>query len=269
MKLNNKLCILTGGAGMLAEQFALALMSEGGKVILLDIDKEALNNKIKILTQKYPNQCEGIATDITNELSVAQAKEIILKNNQKISVLINIAANNPKIESNNKVNLSRLENFQLSQWNNDISVGLTGAFICSKIFGAEMAKEKKGIIVNIASDLSIIAPDQRIYRKENLEDDMQPVKPITYSVVKSGLVGLTKYLATYCADQGIRVNALSPGGVFVNQPKEFVDKLSNLIPLGRMAYPNEYNSAIIFLCSDDSAYMTGTNLVIDGGRTCW
>jgi NAD(P)-dependent dehydrogenase (short-subunit alcohol dehydrogenase family) len=269
VKLENKLCVLTGGAGMLAEQFALAIMSEGGKVFLLDIDKEALNNKIKILTQKYPNQCEGITTDITNELSVTQAKKLIINNDQKISVLINIAANNPKIESNNKINFSRLENFQLSQWNNDISVGLTGAFICAKIFGTEMAKKKQGIIVNIASDLSIIAPDQRIYREDNLKDDMQPVKPITYSVVKSGLIGLTKYLATYWADQGVRVNALSPGGVFANQPEEFIDKLTNLIPMGRMANLDEYNSAIIFLCSDASSYMTGTNLVIDGGRTCW
>ena len=113
------------------------------------------------------------------------------------------------------------------------------------------------------------APDQRIYREDNLEDDMQPVKPITYSVVKSGLIGLTKYLATYWADNGIRVNALSPGGVYTNQPQEFVDKLTNLIPMRRMANSDEYNSAIIFLCSDDSSYMTGNNLVIDGGRTCW
>ena len=132
-----------------------------------------------------------------------------------------------------------------------------------------MAKEKQGIIVNIASDLSIIAPDQRIYREDNLEDNMQPVKPITYSVVKSGLIGLTKYLATYWADQGIRVNALSPGGVFAYQSEEFIDKLTNLIPMGRMANSDEYNSAIVFLCSDDSSYMTGNNLIIDGGRTCW
>ena len=269
MKLENKLCVLTGGAGMLAEQFAIALMEEGSKVFLLDIDQEALKNKINILTQKYPNQCEGIQTDITNELSVNKAKELIIKNNRKIDVLINIAANNPKIESNNKINFSRIENFTLSQWNIDLSVGLTGAFICAKIFGTEMAKEKQGIIVNIASDLSIIAPDQRIYREDNLKDDIQPVKPITYSVVKSGLIGLTKYLATYWADQGIRVNALSPGGVFANQSEEFIDKLTNLIPMGRMANSDEYNSAIVFLCSDDSSYMTGNNLIIDGGRTCW
>jgi NAD(P)-dependent dehydrogenase (short-subunit alcohol dehydrogenase family) len=121
----------------------------------------------------------------------------------------------------------------------------------------------------VASDLAVIAPDQRLYRKPNLRPEQQPVKPVTYSVVKTGLIGLTRYLATYWAEAGIRVNTISPGGVYNDQSDEFVQRLANLIPLGRMANLGEYQAAILFLCSDASSYMTGTNLVIDGGRSCW
>ena len=126
-----------------------------------------------------------------------------------------------------------------------------------------------GVIVNIASDLGLIAPDQRLYRSDKLEDHLQPVKPVTYSVVKHGLIGLTKYLSTYWCEQGIRCNSLSPGGVFDGQDDVFVSKLTKLIPLGRMAYPDEYRGAIAFLCSDASTYMNGANLVMDGGRSVW
>jgi NAD(P)-dependent dehydrogenase (short-subunit alcohol dehydrogenase family) len=132
-----------------------------------------------------------------------------------------------------------------------------------------MARRGRGVILNIASDLGIIAPDQRLYRRPGLAEDQQPVKPVTYSVVKTGLIGLTRYLATYWADRGVRVNALSPGGVHNNQPEDFVQRLSQLIPMGRMANLDELQGAVLFLCSDASSYMTGANLVLDGGRTCW
>ena len=132
-----------------------------------------------------------------------------------------------------------------------------------------MARRGTGVIINVASDLALIGPDQRLYRRPGVPDDEQPVKPVTYSVVKSGLVGLTRYLATYWASSGVRVNAISPGGVYTDQPDEFVERLSDLIPLGRMATIDEYEGAIVFLCSDASSYMTGANLVIDGGRTAW
>ena len=132
-----------------------------------------------------------------------------------------------------------------------------------------MAKRRKGIILNIASDLSVIAPDQRLYKVASLEPELQPVKPVTYSVIKAGLVGLTKYLATYWNEDGIRVNSLSPGGIYDGQPEEFVKKLSSLIPMGRMANRDEYQSAVQFLCSNASSYMTGQNIVIDGGRSVW
>ena len=132
-----------------------------------------------------------------------------------------------------------------------------------------MAANGGGVILNIASDLAVFAPDQRLYRKPGLPEDRQPVKPVTYPVIKAGLVGLTRYLATYWHEQGVRANALSPGGVYNNQPEEFVAKLSQLSPLGRMARPDEYRAAIQFLCSDASSYMTGQNVVMDGGRSAW
>ena len=151
-----------------------------------------------------------------------------------------------------------------------IAVGLTGAFLCSKEFGTAMARDGKGgVILNIASDLSVFSPDQRLYRKEGLSDDIQPVKPVTYSVIKAGLIGLTRYLATYWADKGVRSNALSPGGVYTGQSEEFVQRLTSLIPMGRMACKDEYRSAIQFLCSDASAYMNGQNVVMEGGRSVW
>jgi NAD(P)-dependent dehydrogenase (short-subunit alcohol dehydrogenase family) len=164
---------------------------------------------------------------------------------------------------------SRLERFPVEQWDADIAVGLTGAFLCSQTFGTEMARRGKGVVLNIASDLAIIAPDQRIYRQPDRSEDQQPVKPVSYSVVKTGLIGLTRYLATYWADKGVRVNAISLGGVYNDQPIDFVQKLTELVPLRRMADVDEYQGAIVFLCSDASSYMTGSNLVIDGGRTTW
>jgi len=173
------------------------------------------------------------------------------------------------MESDTDKTFSRLENFPLAQWDADLAVGLTGAFLCSQVMGTEMARRGKGVILNVASDLAVIAPDQRIYRQPGTPENQQPVKPVTYSVVKTALVGLTRYLATYWANAGVRVNAISPGGVFNGQPKDFVDLLTNRIPLGRMARIDEYRGAVLFLCSDASSYMTGSNLVIDGGRSCW
>jgi NAD(P)-dependent dehydrogenase (short-subunit alcohol dehydrogenase family) len=132
-----------------------------------------------------------------------------------------------------------------------------------------MASRGRGVILNVASDLAVIAPDQRLYRDPSKAPAEQPVKPVTYSVVKTGLIGLTRYLATYWCDRGVRANAISPGGVYNGQPEDFVTRLSGLIPLGRMADADEYKGAIVFLCSDASSYMTGQNLVIDGGRSAW
>jgi NAD(P)-dependent dehydrogenase (short-subunit alcohol dehydrogenase family) len=181
--------------------------------------------------------------------------------------LINNAAIDPKVRADGDLETSRFENFALGQWNLELSVGLSGAFLCSQVFGTEMAARRNGVILNIASDLSVIAPDQRIYKKAGLPNDSQPTKPVTYSVIKNGLIGLTRYLAAYWAEKGVRVNALSPGGVQTNQSEEFVKRLSDLIPLGRMAKIDEYRGVVQFLCSDASSYLTGQNVVVDGGRS--
>lgn len=265
--LNGRVAIITGGAGLLGYSHAAILNAAGASVVLLDLNAANPQLRAGQLANDYGSEAIGIAADITNEASLQEAQAQVLERFGRIDILINNAANNPKVEEGNTT-WSRLENFPLEVWDADIRVGLTGAFLCSRIFGSEMAKRKSGVILNVASDLALIAPDQRLYRIQGLPEDQQPVKPVTYSVVKTALIGLTRYLATYWSEANIRVNAISPGGVFNNQPEVFLNRLKQLIPLGRMANRDEYQGAILFLCSDASSYMTGANLVIDGGRSC-
>lgn len=267
--LTGRVAVITGGTGLLGQQHAEAIAGAGGIPVLADIRLDAVDAQSPAFRERFGDQACAIQTDITDPLSVRALLDEVLRRYGRVDILINNAANNPKMEKTAEVEFSRLENFPLKQWEADLSVGLSGAFLCSQVIGTEMAKQKRGVIVNVASDLAVIAPDQRLYRKPGLADNQQPVKPVTYSVVKTGLIGLTRYLATYWADAGIRVNAISPGGVYNNQPEEFIQRLANLIPLGRMAKVNEYQAAILFLCSDASSYMTGNNLVMDGGRSCW
>ena len=154
-------------------------------------------------------------------------------------------------------------------WEEGIDAALNGTFLCSQVVSNKMLENGGGVILNISSDLGVIAPDQRLYIKEGLEDHQQNVKPITYSAAKWAIIGMTKYLSVYFAKKNIRVNCLSPTGVFNDHPDEFVKKLSNIIPMGRMADIDEYKGAIVFLCSNASSYMTGENIVIDGGKTVW
>ena len=267
--LTGRVAVITGGTGLLGQQHAEAIACAGGIPVLADIRIGGVDPESPEWKERFGDQACALQTDITNPDSVKELLAKVLAKYGRVDILINNAANNPKMENKAEVEFSRLENFPVDQWEADLAVGLKGAFLCSQVIGTEMARRKQGVIVNVASDLAVIAPDQRLYRKPGLPDEKQPVKPVTYSVVKTGLIGLTRYLATYWADSGIRVNAISPGGVYNNQPDDFVKRLTQLIPLGRMANPNEYQAAILFLCSDASSYMTGTNLVIDGGRSCW
>jgi NAD(P)-dependent dehydrogenase (short-subunit alcohol dehydrogenase family) len=269
--LSDKWVLITGAAGLLGKEHASALAQCCANLVLVDINNLQLEQTESEIKKYFPEvKILLFQVDITNETSVLNLKNKLLESNIEIKILVNNAAVNPKFDAEfSSKNLSRVENFPLVSWDNEVNVGLKGAFICSKIFGSSMASSTGGVILNIASDLSIIAPDQRIYKVDGKKDIEQSVKPITYSVIKAGLIGMTKYLATYWNEDGVRVNALSPGGVFENQDPEFVRRLTKLIPLGRMAKADEYRSAVQFLCSDASSYMTGQNLIIDGGRSVW
>lgn len=189
----------------------------------------------------------------------------------KIDCLVNNAANNPKIEKNiSKKNFSRLENFPLDIWYQDLNVGLTGSLLCSKYYGYQISKNSNGgSIVNISSDLGLISPDQRLYYKKGIDIEKQNVKPVSYSVVKSGIIGLTRYLATYWADKNVRCNAICPGGVENQQSKDFLEEIRLRIPLGRMADNFEYQGTLIWMLSDASSYLNGAIIPVDGGRTSW
>jgi NAD(P)-dependent dehydrogenase (short-subunit alcohol dehydrogenase family) len=267
--LSGRVALITGGMGLLGQQHAEAIAAAGGVPVLVDVRPEPPDFGSPSWAARFgPSACV-LQADITRRDSLESLLSEVLKRFGRVDILINNAANNPKMEKPSDLEKSRFENMPLDAWSADLAVGLTGAFLCSQVIGSEMARRRRGVILNIASDLAVIAPDQRLYRREGLPDDQQPVKPVTYSVVKTGLLGLTRYLATYWADAGVRVNAISPGGVYNGQGDDFVARLSMLIPLGRMARRDEYQAAIVFLCSDASSYMTGANLVIDGGRTCW
>jgi NAD(P)-dependent dehydrogenase (short-subunit alcohol dehydrogenase family) len=269
-RLTDRVAVVTGSAGLLGPEHAHALLEAGAQVVLTDIDQPAVERTAAALGDEFRSGVLGIRMDVTDAASVADALRTILDRCGRVDVLVNNAAVDAKVSASGAGReMSRFEWFSTEQWNREIAVGLTGAFLCCQTFGAHMAGTRGGVILNIASDLSVFSPDQRLYRREGIADADQPVKPVTYSVIKTALIGLTRYLATYWADCGVRVNALSPGGVRVDQPDAFVARLSQLIPLGRMAARDEYRAAVQFLCSDASSYMTGQNIVMDGGRSVW
>jgi NAD(P)-dependent dehydrogenase (short-subunit alcohol dehydrogenase family) len=267
--LKGRVAIITGGAGLLGIEHAMAIVEAGGQPVLWDIDTERATAAATRIAEEWKTSCHGVGVDITDESAIDRALAQTLEATGRVDILINNAANNPMVNSDSDILSGRIEKFSLQAWNDDIAVGLTGAFLCSRMVGAHLARAKSGVILNIASDLGLIAPDQRVYRKDGVEPEHQSVKPVTYSVVKHGLIGLTRYLATYWADAGVRVNALAPGGVRTDQSQDFVAKLVNLIPMERMARRDEYRGAVQFLCSDASSYMTGAVISIDGGRTAW
>jgi len=270
--LTGRTALITGAAGLMGVEHARALLESGATVVLTDLTDAALARAVADLSDAAPpERIVACAMDVTSADGIAAVAAQMRAEGRRVDILVNNAAIDPKVSGDRGVvETSRFESFPLGQWNLQIAVGLTGAFLCSQVFGSAMAADGRGgVILNIASDLSVFSPDQRLYRKPDLPEALQPVKPVTYSVIKTGLIGLTRYLSTYWADRGVRANALSPGGIYTGQADEFVQRLTHLIPMGRMATRDEYHAVVQFLCSDASAYLNGQNIVMDGGRSVW
>ena len=257
--LSGKVIILTGAAGNLGIQYVEGLSKAGANVVLCDINYGQCKRITKLIKEKYDVEPTAIKLDLTKKTSVSNLVKTTMKKYSKIDVLINNAA----YQGNEKLRTIPFENFPLDEWNKAISVNLTGIFLTCQQVGKIMKKQKQGSIINIASTYGIVAPDQRIYGSSGQN------AAAFYSATKAAVINLTRYLASYWNRTGIRVNTLSPGGVFNNQTKSFVKKYSEKTMLGRMANKDEYVGAIIFLASDASSYMTGSNLIIDGGWTAW
>ncbi len=257
--LTDKVVIITGSSGMLGTQYAYGLSECGANVILADIDISKSKITEKQIKKKFSTDPMSIKLDLTNKESILSMTSTILKKYSKIDVLINNAA----YQGNSKIRSSGFENLELETWNQAIDVNLTGVFLCCQSIGKQMIKQKSGNIINIASTYGLVGPDQRIYGKSGQNS------AIFYAATKSAILNLTRYLATYWEGKGIRVNTFSPGGVENNQDPNFIKKYSKKTPLGRMAKKDEYVGSMIFLASDASSYMTGSNLIVDGGWTAW
>ena len=261
-QLENKTVVLTGSSGRLGSQYAHILSASGANVVL--VDKEIKKNKKleQELIKKYNTKAVAYSANISNKKDVIKMKNAIVKKFKRIDVLINNAFYNP---NQSKYSSVSLEKFPLELWNQVNNVNLTGVFLCSQEIGSVMAKQKNGVIVNIASIYGLVGADQRIYGKSKLNS------PVSYAATKGAIVNLTRYLAAYWNRKNVRVNTLSLGGVLneTYMDKEFIKKYSEKTILGRMANSNEFNAAILFLSSNASSYMTGANLILDGGWTAW
>lgn len=270
-KITGKVVVITGGAGLIGRRHTEAVLEGEGIPVLLDIFPEPLEKVKNEFLNRYPEaEIETYVADITDRKCLEDIRDRLLAKYGHIDGLINNAANNPKVEGGSKnLGAMRFHNLPLSIWEDDMKVGLTGAFLCCQVFGYEMEKQKQGVIINISSDYGVISPNQNIYKKEGIPEEEQTVKPVSYSVVKHGIMGLTKYLATYWAKSGIRVNTLCPASLSNGQDEEFVTKISQLIPMGRMSRPEEYPATVLYMLSEASSYMTGATVILDGGRTIW
>jgi len=264
MELKNKIILVAGAAGLIGSEFSKTLINNGAVCILIDNNTSKLY-KLKKQLHNKPNKIIFKKIDISNEKQIISLKKYLIKNFKKLDCVVNLVANDPKV-NNKKKKFKTFEDTNLKEFQKDLNIGLTSMMLVIKHSIGLLKKSNKGSVVNMASDLSIISPDHRIY--SNKKKDFNS-KPISYSIVKHGVIGLTKYLSTYYGSQNIRFNSISPSGVLHEQDKMFQKKISKLIPLGRMAHLNEISSALVYLLSDKSSYTTGINLVIDGGRSVW
>ena len=267
--LTGRVAVVTGGVGLLGAEFCRTLTEAGAAVAVVDLNESASQALAESLTNSG-YQALAASADITQPDSVHAAVEQVLSKFGRIDILVNSAALDPKFDPdavNKGITPGAFENYPLELWNSALNVNLTGMFLMTQACVKPMiAQGKKGSIINICSTYGLNGPDQRIYIKEGKR---VAFKPVYYTVTKAGVLGFTKYLAAYYAETEIRVNALTPGGVFNNHENYFVKNYSARTVLGRMAHKDEMNGALLFLASDASSYMTGNNVVVDGGWTAW
>lgn len=267
--LSGRVAVVTGGAGLLGAEFCRTLAEAGAAVVVVDLNASASQATADALT-KSGYKALAVPTDITNPASVNGLVEKVLSTFGRLDVLVNSAALDPKFDAEamkKGITPGAFEGYPLDQWNAALGVNLTGMFLVTQACVRPMIEqEKKGSIINICSTYGLNGPDQRIYIKDG---ERVAFKPVYYTVTKAGVMGFTKYLAAYYAETEIRVNALTPGGVFNNHEDYFVKNYSAKTILGRMAKKDEMNGALLFLASDASSYMTGNNVVVDGGWTAW
>ncbi len=261
-RLDGRVCVVTGGAGILGEPMCHALLTQGARVAVLDRETSSLEAALSRMPAAFRDQVVMVRADITDREDLVRARADIRSALGDADVLVNNAA----AKSANF--FEPFESFPLADWNEVMGVNLTGAMLCCQVFGASMAERQRGSIINTLSIYGIVAPDQRIYEGAFYEG-MAINTPAVYSASKAGLWGLTKYLAAYWGAAGVRVNAITPGGVFSGQNDAFVQRYSARVPLGRMGQREEMASAVVYLASDASSYVTGLNLVVDGGLTAW
>lgn len=262
--LKNKTAIVTGALGLIGKEHCRALSEAGANVVVTDIDEIKCDEFARSLS----TESIGVGVDVTKKESLINLRDRVIKKFGHVDILVNNAAINDMFENPKAASeQSKFENYPLELWQKSIDVNLTGVFLCSQILGYEMSKQKSGSIINIASTYGISAPDQSLYIKEDGSQSFY--KPPAYSATKGAVIMFTRYLAAYWGKDGVRVNTLTPGGVENNQDEFFIQKYSAKTPLGRMAKPTDYKGALIFLASDASNYMTGANLVVDGGWTAW
>ncbi len=267
--LKDRVAVVTGGVGLLGAEFCRTLAEAGAAVAVVDLNSDAAN-KVADALVKSGYKAKGIATDITKPNSVAAMVASVLSTFGQLDVLVNSAALDPKFDLDaaaKGIAPGAFEDYPLEQWNAAMNVNLTGMFLVTQACVKPMiAQGKKGSIINICSTYGLNGPDQSIYIKDGRR---VAFKPVYYTVTKAGVMGFTKYLAAYYAGTEIRVNALTPGGVFNNHEDYFVKNYSAKTILGRMAKKDEMNGALLFLASDASSYMTGNNVIVDGGWTAW
>lgn len=266
--LNGKTIVITGGLGQLGRQFSETMVAAGANVAIFDSSQNSILRAKEFFNAELLKRIICLEVDVTDAASIKEGLEEVIKQWGVPHGLINNAALDSPPGAPPEEN-GPFEKYPEASWDKIMEVNVKGVFLCSQIIGGAMAESKRGAIINICSTYGLVSPDQRLYEYRKQTSGRSFFKPVAYSASKSALLNLTRYLATYWAESGIRVNTLSFGGVFNKQDDVFVEAYSKRVPLGRMANENEYNGAIVFLLSEASSYMTGSNLIIDGGWTAW